>query len=253
MPVASSASDRCAAAGTDDLARALDSLPKSGRARCLIVDARMVGFARCCGRGHSRRIACIAGWPSTSPRALASYAPDSARRFAGPFYVDRSCARQAAELPVAQPTKFELVVNSGPRRQSHHVPNACCCARRGDPMKRRAFLLAAGALGIPSAQGQSSNPPGSGPYWQLACQIVEGLRAGAKRAGPAEGKTSCSTFSTRTRIRSDEGGGASLRARAGRLIYAASEHGSGCRNGRTSKVRSSLAGALTRFALGLIA
>jgi len=50
-------------------------------------------------------------------------------------------------------------------------------------MKRRAFLLAAGALGIPlSVEGQSSNPPRIGAVIVSRgfAQFVVGLRAGLK-------------------------------------------------------------------------
>jgi len=101
---------------TDDLARALDSLPKSGsRALLVIVDARMVGFREIVADAAIQgRIACIAGWPEyVTSGALASYAPDFRAPFRrAAFYVDRILrGARPAELPVEQPTKFELVVN----------------------------------------------------------------------------------------------------------------------------------------------
>ncbi len=101
---------------TDDLARALDSLPKSAsRALLVIVDARMVGFRKIVADAAIQaRIACFAGWREyVTSGALASYAPDFRALFRrAAYYVDRILrGAKPADLPVEQPTKFELVVN----------------------------------------------------------------------------------------------------------------------------------------------
>jgi putative ABC transport system substrate-binding protein len=110
------ATDALPVGETDDLARALDSLPKSAsQALLVIVDARMVGFRKIVADAAIRgRIPCFAGWREyVTAGALASYAPDFRALFRrAAFYVDRILrGAKPADLPVEQPTKFELVVN----------------------------------------------------------------------------------------------------------------------------------------------
>src|SRR5207248_2516378 len=69
---------------------------------------RMIGFAM------ERRLPVISGWPIFAESgALCSYGPnlrDSYRRLA--YYVDRVLkGAKPADLPIEQPTKFELVLN----------------------------------------------------------------------------------------------------------------------------------------------
>jgi len=101
---------------TDDLARTLDSLPKSAsRPLLVIVDARMVGFRKIIAEAAIKaRIPCVAGWREyVTAGALASYAPDFRALFhRSAYYVDRILrGAKPADLPVEQPSKFELVVN----------------------------------------------------------------------------------------------------------------------------------------------
>jgi len=110
------ATDALPVGETDDLARALESLSKSAsQALLVIVDARMVGFRKIVADAAIQgRIACIAGWREyVTSGALASYAPDFRALFRrAAFYVDRILrGAKPADLPVEQPTKFELVVN----------------------------------------------------------------------------------------------------------------------------------------------
>jgi putative ABC transport system substrate-binding protein len=110
------ATDALPVGETDDLARALDSLPKSAsQALLVIVDARMVGFRKIVADAAIQaRIPCFAGWREyVTSGALASYAPDFRALFRrAAFYVDRILrGAKPADLPVEQPTKFELVVN----------------------------------------------------------------------------------------------------------------------------------------------
>lgn len=99
-----------------DLARALEALPRERPdALLVIVDTRMVGFRRIIAEAAlEARVACLAGWREyVIEGALASYAPDFRALFTrGAYYVDRLLrGAKASELPVEQPTKFELVVN----------------------------------------------------------------------------------------------------------------------------------------------
>ena len=101
---------------TADLARALQALPRERPdALLVIVDTRMVGFRKIIAEAAlEARVACVAGWREyVVEGALASYAPDFRALFhRGAYYVDRLLrGAKAAELPVEQPTKFELVVN----------------------------------------------------------------------------------------------------------------------------------------------
>ncbi|HYN12905.1 MAG TPA: ABC transporter substrate-binding protein [Burkholderiales bacterium] len=101
---------------TADLARALDGLSRERPdALLVIVDARMVGFRKIIADAAVKsRIPCVAGWREyVIAGALASYAPDFRALFhRGAFYVDRILrGAKPADLPVEQPTKFELVVN----------------------------------------------------------------------------------------------------------------------------------------------
>jgi putative ABC transport system substrate-binding protein len=101
---------------TADLARALQALSRERPdALLVIVDTRMVGFRKIIAEAAlEARVACLAGWREyVIEGALASYAPDFRALFhRGAYYVDRLLrGAKAAELPVEQPTKFELVVN----------------------------------------------------------------------------------------------------------------------------------------------
>jgi putative ABC transport system substrate-binding protein len=101
---------------TTDLSRALQALPRERPdALLVIVDTRMVGFRKIIAEAAlEARVACVAGWREyVIEGALASYAPDFRALFhRGAYYVDRLLrGAKASELPVEQPTKFELVVN----------------------------------------------------------------------------------------------------------------------------------------------
>jgi putative ABC transport system substrate-binding protein len=101
---------------TDDLVRALAALPKSRPdALLVIVDTRMVGFRKIIAEAAIQaRVPCVAGWREyVTAGALASYAPDFRALFhRSAFYVDRILrGAKPADLPVEQPSKFELVVN----------------------------------------------------------------------------------------------------------------------------------------------
>lgn len=101
---------------TDDLVRALAALPKSRPdALLVIVDARMVGFRKIIAEAAIKaRIPCVAGWREyVTAGALASYAPDFRALFhRAAFYVDRILrGAKPEDLPVEQPSKFELVLN----------------------------------------------------------------------------------------------------------------------------------------------
>jgi putative ABC transport system substrate-binding protein len=99
-----------------DLARTLDALSKERPdAIIVIVDARMIGFRKIIADAALKhRIACVAGWRGyVESGALASYAPEFRALFhRAAYYVDRILkGAKAQELPVEQPSKFELVVN----------------------------------------------------------------------------------------------------------------------------------------------
>jgi putative tryptophan/tyrosine transport system substrate-binding protein len=99
-----------------DLARTLDRLPKDRPdAILVIVDARMIGFRKIIADAALKhRIACIAGWRGyVESGAIASYAPEFRALFhRAAYYVDRILkGAKAQDLPVEQPSKFELVVN----------------------------------------------------------------------------------------------------------------------------------------------
>jgi putative ABC transport system substrate-binding protein len=75
----------------------------------------MVGFRKIIAEAAIKaRIPCVAGWREyVNAGALASYAPDFRALFhRSAYYVDRILrGAKPADLPVEQPTKFELVVN----------------------------------------------------------------------------------------------------------------------------------------------
>ena len=100
----------------DDLARTLNALPASRPdAILVIVDQRMVRFRKIIADAALKeRIPCIAGWRGyVESGALASYAPDFQPLFRrAAHYVDRLLkGAKPQDLPIEQPTKFELVVN----------------------------------------------------------------------------------------------------------------------------------------------
>jgi ABC-type uncharacterized transport system substrate-binding protein len=115
---------------TADLSRFLDALPRQRPdALLVIVDTRMVGFRKIIAdAARASRIPCVAGWREyVTAGALASYAPDFRALFRrAAFYVDRVLrGAKPSELPVEQPTKFELVVNVNTARAiGITVPNA---------------------------------------------------------------------------------------------------------------------------------
>jgi putative ABC transport system substrate-binding protein len=99
-----------------DLARMLDALPKTRPdAILVIVDARMIGFRKIIADAALKaRIPCVAGWRGyVESGALASYAPEfRALFYRAAYYVDRILkGAKPQDLPVEQPSKFELVVN----------------------------------------------------------------------------------------------------------------------------------------------
>jgi len=99
-----------------DLARTLESLPRERpHAILVIVDARMVGFRKIIGDAAVKaRIACVAGWRGfVEHGAVASYSPDFRVLWhRAAYYVDRILkGARPHDLPVEQPSKFELVVN----------------------------------------------------------------------------------------------------------------------------------------------
>jgi putative ABC transport system substrate-binding protein len=99
-----------------DLARSLDALPRERPdAALVIVDARMISFRKIIADAALKaRVPCVAGWRGfVESGALASYAPDFLALFRrAAYYVDRILrGAKPQDLPVEQPSKFELVVN----------------------------------------------------------------------------------------------------------------------------------------------
>jgi len=123
-------------------------------------------------------------------------------------------------------------------------------------MKRRAFLLAAGALGIPfSVKGQSSNPPRIGAVIGSLgfAQIVEGLRAGLKELGLAEGKDFVlDVFYANADPKAMEEAARRFEREQVRLIYAASSTAAVAAKRATSKVPIVFSAGTDPVALGLI-
>jgi putative ABC transport system substrate-binding protein len=123
-------------------------------------------------------------------------------------------------------------------------------------MKRRAFLLAAGALGIPlSVEGQSSNPPRIGAVIVSRgfAQFVVGLRAGLKELGLAEGKDFVlDVFYANADTKAMEEAARRFEREQVRLIYAASSTAAVAVKRATSKVPIVFCAGTDPVALGLI-
>jgi len=99
-----------------DLARTLDALPRERPdAILVVVDARMVRLREIIADAAIKaRIPCVAGWRGyVESGALASYSPHFRALFhRAAYYVDRLLkGAKPQDLPVEQPSRFELVVN----------------------------------------------------------------------------------------------------------------------------------------------
>jgi len=86
--------------------------------------------------------------PYVSSGGLVSYGTDTTdlvQRAAA--YLDRILkGEKAGELPIQQPTKFELLINEGPR--PHDTALTARSRRRGDRMRRREFLTLLGSAAL---------------------------------------------------------------------------------------------------------
>ena len=105
---------------------------------------------------------------------LLSYGPDLEDQFRrSAVFVDKIFkGAKPADLPVEQPTKFELVINLQDRKGVWHhcAPNAARPRRRGDRMKRREFITLLG---------------GTAATWPLATRAQQPAQARTGHASPS--------------------------------------------------------------------